>query len=259
MSHDYRTKAPGHAVGLRYPGILAVLVLPLTAALVHAEEAPWEAFEYEALLEQHREQGRDYLRFLDQPSISMGLYRLAGGATDTQQPHSRDEVYYVTAGSATLIIDDERHAVRAGSIAFVRANVAHRFVDISDDLDVLVVFVAAPSDAEDPAGAVFHVDDLRMAASADENVWNQFLQVSTMRFGLYLLPQSLGGDDALTHTVDEVNIVVGGSARFHVGDDAMDVAPGSIVHVASGNPHFFRQLSGDFEVLILFAAQPEAG
>ena len=236
-------------------GIFFLLLAGVGSAL--AETPAWLNFEYDGLLDKHSQHDRDYLRFLNRSSMSMGLYRLAAGATDAQQPHDRDEGYYVTRGSATLIIDNQRHPVHDGSIAFVRANIAHRFVDISDDLDVLVVFVSADSDPENHSGEVFHLTDLRSAAESDKNVWNPFLQVSSMRFGLYLLPLAVGGDDPLTHKVDEVNIVVKSKARFHVGENVMDVVPGSVVYVASGNAHYFDHLSDDFEVLILFATQPD--
>lgn len=72
--------------------------------------------------------------------LSAGVYRLAAGATDGQSPHAEDEVYVVTAGAAHLDVDGVRTAVRAGSLAYVPRRVPHRFVDITEDLEVAVVF-----------------------------------------------------------------------------------------------------------------------
>ena len=81
-------------------------------------------------------------------SLSAGVYALAAGAVDEQQPHAQDEVYVVVDGSAELEIDGRRSPVRAGTVAYVPARAEHRFVDISDELRVAVVF--APP--EDPDG-----------------------------------------------------------------------------------------------------------
>jgi mannose-6-phosphate isomerase-like protein (cupin superfamily) len=73
-------------------------------------------------------------------ALSAGIYRLAAGAVDEQSPHGEDEVYVVTAGSADLEVDGVRTRVRAGSVAYVPRRVPHRFVDITEDLEVAVVF-----------------------------------------------------------------------------------------------------------------------
>jgi mannose-6-phosphate isomerase-like protein (cupin superfamily) len=73
-------------------------------------------------------------------ALSAGSYRLAAGASDEQQPHGEDEVYVVTHGSAQLDIAGERTPVRPGTVAYVPRRVPHRFVDISEDLRVTVVF-----------------------------------------------------------------------------------------------------------------------
>jgi len=89
--------------------------------------------------------GRLYHEFLRAPSMSAGLYRLPAGGTDPQSPHREDELYLVVAGRATLVVADERRAVGPGSAAFVAAGVPHRFVDITEDLEVYVVFAPPES------------------------------------------------------------------------------------------------------------------
>src|SRR6185312_4981590 len=71
--------------------------------------------------------------------LSVGVYILAAGATDDQQPHGEDEVYYVVTGQALFRVGDDDHHVQAGSLLFVPAGVTHRFHDIEEEL-VLVVF-----------------------------------------------------------------------------------------------------------------------
>lgn len=90
--------------------------------------------------------GKLYREFLRIPAMSVGLYVLKAGAEDPQKPHNEDELYYVVGGRARMRIGSEEQAVQAGSVIFVEAHVEHRFVDITDDLEVLVFF--APAETE---------------------------------------------------------------------------------------------------------------
>ncbi len=239
----------------------ALLVLSLLASMSWPEvskcqtqsvNANWQEFLYSSLLMQHKDKQRPYLRFLDRPSMNMGLYVLPAGAIDEQTPHDLDEVYYVVTGRGTLTVAGDKFEVTAGSIIYVKAEVPHRFSDIEEDLQVLVVFPKGVSSTEDPAWQAFNLTAIRSHSSPDENIWHPFLKVKTMRFGLYMLPQEVGGDQKLTHVVDEVNIVTRGTAKFRMGEDEIEVGPGSIVWVRQGVGHYFHTLSTDFDVLILF-------
>jgi mannose-6-phosphate isomerase-like protein (cupin superfamily) len=77
---------------------------------------------------------------LEVPDLSCGTYSLPAGGTDPQSPHTEDEIYVVTAGRATLWTPSGAAQVGPGDVAFVPAGEAHRFVDILEDLSVLVVF-----------------------------------------------------------------------------------------------------------------------
>jgi len=102
-----------------------------------------DAYELSDLIAQQKGSGKLYLEFLKVPSLSMGVYTLPAGSRDPQQPHTEDEVYYVTHGSAAIRVGDEDRAVTVGSVIFVAANVVHFFHDISEDLTVLVFFAPA--------------------------------------------------------------------------------------------------------------------
>ena len=104
-----------------------------------------DAFEISRIIEQQRQDDKLYLEFLRVAALSMGLYVLAAGAEDKQQPHSEDEVYYVVSGRATIRVADEDRPVEAGSIVYVAAQVDHRFHSITEDLQVLVFFAPAES------------------------------------------------------------------------------------------------------------------
>jgi mannose-6-phosphate isomerase-like protein (cupin superfamily) len=92
------------------------------------------------LLGQLDDGGKKYLEFIRVPALSVGVYRLAPGEKDEQKPHSEDEVYYVVEGRANFWCAGEVQEVRPGSILYVDRGVEHRFIDIAQELVVLVVF-----------------------------------------------------------------------------------------------------------------------
>ena len=94
----------------------------------------------------HLRRPRGYAEHLRVPSMSVGHGRAGVGAVDGQQPHTEDEVYVVLRGRARLWTPDLTVDVGPGSVAFVPALEQHRFVDVVEELHVLVVF--APGRAQ---------------------------------------------------------------------------------------------------------------
>jgi mannose-6-phosphate isomerase-like protein (cupin superfamily) len=72
--------------------------------------------------------------------LSCGTYSLPTGGSDPQSPHTEDEIYFVTAGTATLWTPSGAAQLKPGDVAFVPAGEEHRFVDIVEDFAVVVVF-----------------------------------------------------------------------------------------------------------------------
>ncbi len=103
----------------------------------------WELAEVEAT---RVAAGRLYEEFLRVPDLSAGLYVLEAGALDPQSPHTEDELYYVVRGRGRVTVGDEVREVRAGSLVFVAARVPHRFHDIVERLEIVVVFGPAEDD-----------------------------------------------------------------------------------------------------------------
>jgi mannose-6-phosphate isomerase-like protein (cupin superfamily) len=102
-----------------------------------------ETYQVTHLIDQQNQSRQDYLEFLRVPSLSAGLYMLAAGAVDLQQPHTEDEVYYVISGRGFFQVGDESVPVEAGTLIYVQANAEHRFHTITEDLRVLVIFAPA--------------------------------------------------------------------------------------------------------------------
>jgi mannose-6-phosphate isomerase-like protein (cupin superfamily) len=89
-----------------------------------------------------------YAEWVRVDALSAGVYRIPAGGVDDQSPHQEDEVYVVTAGAAELEVAGRRTPVGPGSVAYVPRLVDHRFVDVSADLEVAVVFAPAESAAD---------------------------------------------------------------------------------------------------------------
>ncbi|MFE2282687.1 cupin domain-containing protein [Streptomyces sp. NPDC059443] len=81
-----------------------------------------------------------YLQFLRERNMSVGLYALDAGASDPQQPHNQDEVYFVVSGRASITVGEETTTVANGSVVYVPAGVPHKFHHITENLKVMVVF-----------------------------------------------------------------------------------------------------------------------
>ncbi len=102
-----------------------------------------KAFEIADVIAEQQGSGRAYLEFLREAALSVGLYVLPAGATDTQQPHTEDEVYYILSGRGAIMVGGEDREVKAGAIVYVAAQVEHRFHSITEELRILVFFAPA--------------------------------------------------------------------------------------------------------------------
>jgi len=71
------------------------------------------------------------------------------GPVDTQQPHTRDELYIVVSGRGTFERGRERVPFGANDVLFVPAGMPHRFVDYTEDFRTWVVFYG-PEGGETP-------------------------------------------------------------------------------------------------------------
>jgi mannose-6-phosphate isomerase-like protein (cupin superfamily) len=104
-----------------------------------------EIFVLDQLLAERDKGGRSYSEFLRVPAMSAGIYILPSGGTDLQRPHDQDEIYYVISGAAKIRLRNEEKQVEKGNLIFVEAGLDHRFVDIQQELVLLVFFAPAES------------------------------------------------------------------------------------------------------------------
>lgn len=86
-----------------------------------------------------------YREFLRVPDMSAGIYVLSAGATDNQSPHKEDEIYYVVRGKSKMRLGREERPISQGDVIFVEKMLEHRFLDITEELMLLVIFAPAES------------------------------------------------------------------------------------------------------------------
>ncbi len=133
---DLNTQAPS-----------AALPAEVAALMTEPGTDTGAVFKLADLVAQLEESGRPYLPFLTVPTLRTGLYALPAGGVDRQQPHGKDEVYYVIKGRSGMTIDGEKYTVGPGDVIFVAAQAEHRFHDIEEDLQLLVFFSEAEPEA----------------------------------------------------------------------------------------------------------------
>jgi mannose-6-phosphate isomerase-like protein (cupin superfamily) len=86
--------------------------------------------------------GAPFKELFKHGTLSVEVYKPIG--VDHQSVHDRDEVYVVIAGTGTFLNGGARHAFGPGDLLFVKAGVAHRFEDFSDDFSTWVLFYGPP-------------------------------------------------------------------------------------------------------------------
>jgi mannose-6-phosphate isomerase-like protein (cupin superfamily) len=82
--------------------------------------------------------GERFIEAFRHGSLVVELYAPAG--SDPQQPHDRDEVYFVISGSGDFVVNGERRPFASGDALFVPAHVEHRFENFTPGFATWVVF-----------------------------------------------------------------------------------------------------------------------
>jgi len=71
-------------------------------------------------------------------TLSVEIYK--PDQIDKQQPHERDEIYVVTAGTGIFYLNGKRSPFQTGDFIFVPAYAEHRFEDFTNDFSTWVFF-----------------------------------------------------------------------------------------------------------------------
>ena len=92
----------------------------------------------EALTKLPSPDGKRFATIFEHGSLAVEIYAPRG--IDPQQPHTRDEVYFVASGSGVYVCGDIRQTFGPTDLLFAAAGVAHRFENFTDDFVVWVLF-----------------------------------------------------------------------------------------------------------------------
>jgi len=93
--------------------------------------------------------GSEFVTLFLHGSLQVEVYKPR--QIDRQQPHSRDEIYVIIAGSGTLLHGPERQPFSPGEVLFVPAGTPHRFEDFTDDFATWVFFFGPAGGEQSPA------------------------------------------------------------------------------------------------------------
>lgn len=121
-------------------GPLSALAALTSPAAANQDGDDVITFEMDELVSERAASGRPYLPFLNLPTLRCGLYVLPAAGEDKQSPHETDEVYYVVSGRAKIRVEGDVRSVSPGSVIYVKAGAEHRFIDIEEEIRLLVFF-----------------------------------------------------------------------------------------------------------------------
>ena len=89
-------------------------------------------------LEQLAEAKRLFIEVFSHGSLLVEIYK--PHKLDMQKPHTRDELYFVIAGTGKYFYDGATVDFQAGDVLFAAAHKEHRFSGFSDDFSTWVMF-----------------------------------------------------------------------------------------------------------------------
>jgi len=188
--------------------------------------------------------------------LEVELYAPRG--EDGQQPHPRDEVYVVAAGSGAFQMDGQRSEFGAGDVLFVPAGMSHRFEDFSGHFAVWVMFYGpaggeSPEDGAPDPGWRATVDDwLGKVPTGGLRSISAFRRDS-LELKLYA-PR--GTDPQGPHERDEFYVVARGRGIAMIGGERHKFGPADALFVPAGQEHRFEDFTDDLAIWVMFYGPP---
>lgn len=194
--------------------------------------------------------------------LEVELYAPKG--EDTQQPHPRDEIYIVAAGSGDFVMGDERERFSAGDALFVPAGMVHRFEDFAADFATWVMFYGPDGGEggegpdgggrpEDQPGWRGTVDHWLAQVPADGIRSVPAFRRGSLEMKLYA-PR--GEDPQSPHDRDELYVVARGRGTAAIGDTRQRFGPADAIFVPAGMTHRFEDFTDDLALWVMFYGPP---
>lgn len=92
----------------------------------------------ESALEKMARAGQRWVTLFKHGPVELEFYKPL--ETDPQQPHTRDEIYFVIAGTGWFVRAGESQRFGPGEVLYVPAGVPHHFEDFSEDFATWAIF-----------------------------------------------------------------------------------------------------------------------
>jgi len=187
--------------------------------------------------------------------LEQRVLRFAPGRSLDRTDGERQELLYVLDGTGTLELDGVRHALEPQTAAFVARGETYAVEnDGPGELRVLSVF--APDEGLTPERRV----TVRLADRPDESATadRTFRRLVCEETGCLGVTQFVGvippGRAPVHHHLyDEVVYVLDGKGVYHIGDDAVPLAPGTCIHLPPRVSHCLENTgAGELRVLGVF-------
>ena len=99
----------------------------------------------------------------------------------------------------------------------------------------------------------YELAELEQRRAANGALYLEFLRVSDLNCGLYVLPAGMP-DPQQPHDEDEVYYVIDGRGRFTAEGRDEEVGPGTVLYVAKHVEHRFHDITADLTILVFFAS-----
>jgi quercetin dioxygenase-like cupin family protein len=99
---------------------------------------------------------------------------------------------------------------------------------------------------------VSRLADINEQRAQSGKPYREFLRVSAMSAGLYVLPAG-GADPQRPHHEDEMYYVLRGRARFKANEEDWEVSAGSVIFVPAEVDHHFHEIAEELAILVFFA------
>ncbi|GAB5522193.1 MAG: hypothetical protein Roseis2KO_00650 [Roseivirga sp.] len=110
-----------------------------------------------------------------------------------------------------------------------------------------------PSDqTQDVSEAFYQLDDLEQQLTESKRRYLPFLNVETLRTGLYVLPAGTE-DKQQPHEHDEVYYVISGRSKFIAGGKTSEAKAGSVFYVKAAIEHRFFDIEEELKVMVFFS------
>ncbi len=113
-----------------------------TNQIVDTEGISLEEIPVHITLEKARAQLKtspdEFIKLLEFSDLEIEFYQPQG--LDKQTPHERDELYIISSGSGTFVLEDKEIPIQTHDVLFVKAHEDHRFINFTSDFSTWVIF-----------------------------------------------------------------------------------------------------------------------